>query len=148
MQLNTIQPAEGSVKNARRVGRGFTRGKTCGRGHKGYKSRSGSKRKPGFEGGQTPWYRRVPKFGFTAYSSLFAQSLPLSALNKCSNKVKEVKDITFDLKMLKLMGLVRKSTKKLKVYLSGEVTFPIKLVGINVTAGVKKAIEKAGGSVT
>ena len=142
MKLNTISPSEGSHKNAKRVGRGIGSGfgKTSGRGHKGLKSRSGGSVKPGFEGGQMPLQRRLPKFGFVSRKSLVRQEIRLSELNSLTSS-----EVT--LKSLRENGLVKKSTRLVKIILSGEVSKPFEIKGIAITRGAISAIESAGGSV-
>ncbi|MBA2690360.1 MAG: 50S ribosomal protein L15 [Burkholderiales bacterium] len=141
MQLNTIKPASGAKKARRRVGRGIGSGlgKTAGRGHKGQKSRSGGFHKVGFEGGQMPLQRRLPKRGFISFTATAAQ-VRLSDLNKLP--VAEI-----DLLALKQAGLVPKEARSAKVFLSGSLTKAVKLQGISVSAGARKAIEAAGGSI-
>jgi large subunit ribosomal protein L15 len=141
MYLNTIKPAEGSKKEARRVGRGIGSGygKTCGRGHKGQKSRTGGSIMTGFEGGQMPLQRRLPKIGFTSRVGRFTDEIRLHELNKFDDVV--------DLELLKQKNLVRQDTLRVKVFLSGEITKAVTLKGITATAGAKKAIEAAGGKV-
>lgn len=143
MRLNTIKPAEGSKKEARRVGRGIgsTLGKTCGRGHKGSYARTGKgKIKPGFEGGQMPLQRRLPKRGFKSVTLRFNAEITLGDLERLGQP--EV-----DLLALKQAGLVRGLTKVVKVIKNGELTRAVKLTGIGATAGAKAAIEAAGGSL-
>jgi large subunit ribosomal protein L15 len=142
MELNTIKPAEGSKKARRRVGRGIGSGlgKTAGRGHKGQKSRAGGYHKVGFEGGQMPLQRRLPKRGFKSQSLKFNGEVSLSALERLG--AAEV-----DLLTLKSAGLVAEIVKNVKVIKSGEITKAVKLNGIGATAGAKAAIEAAGGSV-
>jgi len=139
--LNTIKPAEGSKKAAKRVGRGIGSGfgKTCGRGHKGQKSRTGGSIMPGFEGGQMPLQRRLPKIGFTSRISRFTDEIRLHELNSFEDVV--------DLELLKQKNLVRKDTLNVKVILSGELNKAITTKGLRVTSGAKKAIEAAGGKV-
>ena len=141
--LNQLQPAAGSVKNKTRRGRGSSgkRGDTCGRGYKGQKSRSGGSVRPGFEGGQTPFYRVTPKSGFTCLKSLYREDLPLSILNKFS--ADEV--VTLDL--FKKHNLVRKSTAVLKLYLSGDLNGSHKVSGIRMTKGAKALLESKGGEI-
>jgi large subunit ribosomal protein L15 len=141
MRLNTIQPAEGSNRARKRVGRGIGSGlgKTAGRGHKGQKSRSGGFHKVGFEGGQMPLQRRLPKRGFISITTSAAQ-VRLGDLAKLPVD-------TIDLLVLKQAGLVPGEAKRAKVFLSGSVAKAVKLQGIAVTAGARKAIEAAGGSV-
>ncbi len=142
MQLNTLQPAEGSKKNAKRVGRGIGSGlgKTCGRGHKGQKSRSGGFSKVGFEGGQMPLQRRLPKVGFN--SRTFKNSAEVR-LHELSNIQAEV----IDLNALIAANIVPAITKKAKVIASGEISKAVSLKGLKVTPGARKAIEAAGGKI-
>lgn len=142
MQLNTIKPAEGSKKARRRVGRGIGSGlgKTAGRGHKGQKSRAGGYHKVGFEGGQMPLQRRLPKRGFKSQSLKFNAEIRLSDLERLG--AAEV-----DLLALKQAGLVPELAKNVKVIAAGELTLKVVLKGIGATAGAKAAIEKAGGSL-
>ncbi len=146
MDLNTIKPAEGAKKNRRRVGRGIGSGlgKTAGRGHKGQKSRAGGYHKVGFEGGQMPLQRRLPKRGFKSQSAKYNGQITLSALERLvtSTSVAEV-----DLLSLKQAGLVGELVKNVKVIKSGELKKAVKLTGIAATAGAKTAIEAAGGSL-
>lgn len=142
MELNTIQPAEGSKKARRRVGRGIGSGlgKTAGRGHKGQKSRAGGYHKVGFEGGQMPLQRRLPKRGFKSAQLKFNDEVTLADLEKLG--ADEV-----DLLALKAAKLVSQLAKNVKVIKSGEMTRKVALKGIGATAGAKAAIEAAGGSV-
>jgi large subunit ribosomal protein L15 len=142
MQLNTIKPADGSKKGRRRVGRGIGSGigKTAGRGHKGQKSRAGGFHKVGFEGGQMPLQRRLPKRGFKSQSLKYNAQVTLADLQKLG--VPEV-----DLLTLKQAGLVGELARVVKVVKSGELTAKVVLKGIGATAGAKVAIEAAGGSV-
>lgn len=142
MYLNTLKPAPGSTKEAKRVGRGIGSGlgKTCGRGHKGQKSRSGGQTKIGFEGGQMPLQRRLPKFGFTARKSRYSAEVRL-------NELSAMKDDVIELSTLIATNVVPLETRQAKVFLSGEITRAITLKGINVTKGAKAAIEAAGGKV-
>ncbi|MFT4194160.1 50S ribosomal protein L15 [Ottowia sp.] len=142
MELNTIQPAEGAKRGRRRVGRGIGSGlgKTSGRGHKGQKSRAGGYHKVGFEGGQMPLQRRLPKRGFKSASLKFNAEVTLSDLQRLG--AAEV-----DLLALKKAGLVREIVKVVKVIKSGELKAAVKLTGIGATAGAKAAIEAAGGSL-
>jgi large subunit ribosomal protein L15 len=142
MRLNTIQPAEGSKKPRRRVGRGIGSGlgKTSGRGHKGQKSRSGGFHKVGFEGGQMPLQRRLPKRGFVSRSRGDTVEVRLSDLARLP--VGEV-----DLLALKAAGVVSALAKSAKVIKAGKLDKAVKLTGIGVTKGAKAAIEAAGGSV-
>ena len=142
MELNTIKPAAGSKHAKRRVGRGIGSGlgKTAGRGHKGQKSRSGGYHKVGFEGGQMPLQRRLPKRGFKSHLLKFNAEVTLTALEQLG--APEV-----DILTLKQAGLVGELAKVVKVIKTGELTKAVKLNGIGVTAGAKAAIEAAGGSV-
>ena len=142
MELNTIKPAEGAKKARRRVGRGIGSGlgKTAGRGHKGQKSRSGGYHKVGFEGGQMPLQRRLPKRGFKSHLKKFNAEVTLAALERLG--ADEV-----DLLTLKQAGVVGELAKVVKVVKSGELTRKVVLKGIGATAGAKAAIEAAGGSV-
>jgi len=142
MRLNTIKPAEGSNKARRRVGRGIGSGlgKTAGRGHKGQKSRSGGFHKVGFEGGQMPLQRRLPKRGFISTTREDMAEVRLSDLAKLP-----VTDI--DLLALRSAGLVPSRAKGAKVILSGKLEKAVKLMGIGATKGARAAIEAAGGSV-
>jgi large subunit ribosomal protein L15 len=142
MFLNTIQASEGSRKKARRVGRGIgcTLGKTCGRGHKGQKARSGGFHKVGFEGGQMPLQRRLPKIGFTSQSSKYSAEVRLSELNGLTTEV-------IDLKALIDANIVPVFTKTAKVIKSGVVNKAVTVKGIKVTGGAKESIEAAGGKV-
>ncbi|MDC0075704.1 50S ribosomal protein L15 [Candidatus Thioglobus sp.] len=143
MNLNTLKPALGEKTLRKRVGRGMGSGmgKTAGRGHKGQKSRSGGFTKIGFEGGQMPLQRRLPKVGFTSRVSLITSQVTLSQLDKLSEK-----DITID--VLKKHNLVTKNISRVKVMLSGEINRPINLVGIKPTKGAKAAIEAAKGTIS
>jgi large subunit ribosomal protein L15 len=142
MDINTIKPAEGSKKPRRRVGRGIGSGlgKTAGRGHKGQKSRAGGYHKVGFEGGQMPLQRRLPKRGFKSAQLKYNGEVTLTDLERLG--ADEV-----DLLTLKAAGLVRELIKTVKVIKSGELTRKVMLKGIVATAGAKAAIEAAGGSV-
>jgi len=142
MQLNTIKPAAGSKKARRRVGRGMGSGlgKTAGRGHKGQKSRAGGFHKVGFEGGQMPLQRRLPKRGFKSALKKYAAEITLGELQRLDKD--EV-----DLLTLKAAGLVRELVKTVKVIKSGELKRKVSLKGIGATVGAKAAIEAAGGTV-
>ncbi|GIX24063.1 MULTISPECIES: 50S ribosomal protein L15 [Caldimonas] len=142
MQLNSIKPAAGSKHAKRRVGRGIGSGlgKTAGRGHKGQKSRAGGFHKVGFEGGQMPLQRRLPKRGFKSQSLKFNAEVRLSDLQRL-----EATEI--DLLALKQAGLVGELVRQVKVIASGELTRKVVLKGLAATAGAKKAIEAAGGSI-
>jgi large subunit ribosomal protein L15 len=142
MELNSIQPADGAKHAKRRVGRGIGSGlgKTAGRGHKGQKSRSGGFHKVGFEGGQMPLQRRLPKRGFKSLATPYKAEVRLSELD--SLPVTEI-----DVLALKQAGLVSELARSVRVILSGEVTKKITLKGLVATKGAKAAIEAAGGSV-
>ena len=142
MELNSIKPAAGAKKARRRVGRGIGSGlgKTAGRGHKGQKSRAGGFHKVGFEGGQMPLQRRLPKRGFKSASLKYNAEVTLADLEKFA--LDEV-----DLLALKQAGLVGEIAKVVKVIKSGELSRKVALKGIGATAGAKAAIEAAGGSV-
>lgn len=142
MQLNTIKPAEGSKHARRRVGRGIGSGlgKTAGRGHKGQKSRAGGYHKVGFEGGQMPLQRRLPKRGFKSTTLRFNAEVSLTALDRL-----EAAEV--DLLTLKKAGLVGELTRVVKVIKSGSIARAVKLTGVGATAGAKAAIEAAGGTV-
>ena len=146
MELNGIKPAAGAKHAKRRVGRGIGSGlgKTAGRGHKGQKSRAGGYHKVGFEGGQMPLQRRLPKRGFKSQSAKYNAQVTLAALDRLVNSSK-VADV--DLLTLKQAGLVGELIKSVKVIKSGELKTAVKLNGIAATAGAKAAIEAAGGSV-
>ena len=143
MQLNTLSPAEGEKKSRKRVGRGIGSGfgKTCGRGHEGQKSRSGGFSKVGFEGGQMPLQRRLPKVGFSSRVSIITSQVTLSEIDKL-----EETEITVD--VLKTHNLITKNIKRVKVMLSGEITRAVTLTGIKATKGARSAIEAAKGSVS
>ena len=142
MQLNTLKPAEGSKHAKRRVGRGIGSGlgKTAGRGHKGQKSRSGGFHKVGFEGGQMPLQRRLPKRGFTTIDQHLYAQIRLSDLEGLP--VDEI-----DVQVLKQAGVIGQGVKFAKVFKSGELSRKVSLKGISATAGARAAIEAAGGSL-
>lgn len=142
MHLNTLKPAAGSTKTAKRVGRGIGSGlgKTAGRGHKGQKSRSGGKPMIGFEGGQMPLQRRLPKFGFSARKSRFSAEVRLHELAAMDADVVE-------LSTLIAANVVPANTRQAKVFLSGEINKAVTLKGVKATKGAKAAIEAAGGKV-
>lgn len=143
MELNKLQPAEGSKKAARRVGRGIGSGlgKTCGRGHKGQKSRAGGFHKVGFEGGQMPLQRRLPKRGFVSLTAPFKAEVRLSEI--ATLPIDEI-----DLLSLKQAGVVALEALSAKVILSGSIDRKVVLRGIGATKGARAAIEAAGGSVS
>lgn len=142
LKLNELAPAPGSKKTAQRRGRGIGSGlgKTGGRGVKGQKSRSGSSIRSGFEGGQMPLYRRVPKFGFTSQMAMTTAEVRLSELNKIDGDVVSVET-------LKAANIIRNDMKRARIILSGDVTKAFTFKGVKVTKGAKEAIEAAGGSV-
>lgn len=142
MRLNTLKPAKGAKKSAKRVGRGIGSGsgKTCGRGHKGQKARSGYRQKQGFEGGQMPLQRRIPKSGFKSRVGITTAEVPLHALAKVSTKI-------VDLAALKVANLIGNGIKRAKIMLSGKLEKAVIVKGIKVTKGAQKAIEAAGGKV-
>ena len=142
MELNGIKPADGAKHYKRRVGRGIGSGigKTAGRGHKGQKSRAGGYHKVGFEGGQMPLQRRLPKRGFKSHLLQFNAEVTLTSLELLGA-------VDVDLLALKQAGLVSEKTKIVKVIKTGVITKTVKLNGIGATAGAKAAIEAAGGSV-
>jgi large subunit ribosomal protein L15 len=142
MELNDIKPADGAKKNKRRLGRGIGSGlgKTAGRGHKGQKSRAGGFHKVGFEGGQMPMQRRLPKRGFVSLTKADTAHVRLNELATVG--VDEI-----DLLVLKQAGVIKTSVRAAKVYLAGEIGKPIKLRGVAVTKGARAAIEAAGGSI-
>ncbi len=142
MRLNGLSPAPGSRPDKKRVGRGIGSGlgKTGGRGHKGLKSRSGGSVKPGFEGGQMPLQRRLPKFGFTSRKSLVRDEIRLAELNKI-----EGTEVTME--TLRSARLIGENTLYVKIILAGEVTRAMTVKGIKVTKGAQAAIEAAGGKV-
>lgn len=142
MKLNTIKPAAGSKPVAKRVGRGIGcgNGKTCGRGHKGQHSRAGGYHKVGFEGGQMPLHRRLPKFGFHSRVGMKTDEIRLSELAKLGSDV-------IDLKTLKQMGLVSSTIRYVKIIKSGHLNKAVTISGLRVTKGARAAIEDAGGKV-
>jgi len=142
MKLNSIQPAEGSRKTRKRVGRGIGSGlgKTGGRGHKGQKSRSGGYHKVGFEGGQMPLQRRLPKVGFHSAVNSKTRELRLYQLNS-------FKGDTVDLLALKEAGMVPGDTQRVRIIATGEIDRALTVRGVHVTAGAAKAIEAVGGKV-
>jgi large subunit ribosomal protein L15 len=142
MRLNSLSPAPGSKKDAKRVGRGIGSGlgKTAGRGHKGQKSRSGGKVSPGFEGGQMPLQKRLPKYGFTSRIARTTAQVRLGELNRVEGEV-------VDIAALKAANLVRGDVTRARVFLSGEVGRALTVKGLAVTKGARAAIEQAGGKV-
>ena len=142
MQLNTLKPGAGSRSPSKRVGRGMGSGtgKTCGRGHKGQKSRSGGRVRPGFEGGQQPLQMRLPKFGFNSAKARITAEVTLS-------EVASVEADVIDVQALIDADLLKGTMKRAKVILSGKIEKAVKLKGIRVTKGARAAIEAAGGSI-
>jgi large subunit ribosomal protein L15 len=142
MRLNTLKPAEGSRPDGKRVGRGIGSGlgKTCGRGHKGQKSRAGGFHKVGFEGGQMPLQRRLPKVGFRSRKGRVTGEVRLDELAK-------VQAEQVDMEALYAADILPRTIHRAKVILSGSIDKPVSLVGIGVTKGARAAIEAAGGSV-
>ena len=142
MKLNTLAPAPGANKDSKRAGRGIGSGlgKTGGRGHKGQKSRSGGSVKPGFEGGQMPLQRRLPKFGFTSRVSFVTDQVTLSEIAKVDGDV-------VSLETLKAAGLIKKEMQNVKVILSGKIDRAVTISGLGVTKGALEAINAAGGKV-
>ncbi len=142
MRLNNLHPGKGSNKPQKRKGRGIGSGlgKTCGRGHKGQKSRSGGFHKTGFEGGQMPLQRRLPKYGFKSRTAKFCEEIRLDAFENTEFD-------TIDLELLKRENFIRRATKKVKIIGSGDITKSIKFIGIKATKSAAKQIEKAGGAL-
>ena len=142
MELNKLSPASGSTKTKKRVGRGVASGwgKPCGSGHKGQKSRSGGKVKPGFEGGQMPLQMRLPKYGFTSRIGQVTSEVRTSELNK-------VEGGNISIETLKKSGVITSGTKRVKIMLSGKVDKKLTIQGLPVSKGAREAIEKAGGEI-
>jgi large subunit ribosomal protein L15 len=142
MFLNTIKPKAGAKTKPKRLGRGIGSGlgKTCGRGHKGQKARAGGYHKVGFEGGQMPLQRRVPKFGFTSRASLFRDEVRLDDLKK-------VKEDIIDLLALQTANLISRNVKQVKIINSGKLEHPVTIRGLAVTKGAKAVIESLGGRI-
>ncbi len=142
MQLNDIKPTKGSRKSANRVGRGIGsgNGKTCGRGHKGQSSRSGGFHKVGFEGGQMPLQRRLPKVGFSSIVGRTTAEVRLDELAKVDADV-------VDLNALQDAGILSRNMKRAKVFLSGKIDKAVTIQGLGVTKGARAAIETAGGEI-
>lgn len=142
MELNTLSPAPGHKHSKKRVGRGIGSGlgKTGGRGHKGLKSRSGGTVKPGFEGGQMPLRKRLPKYGFTSRVGRTIEEVRLAELSKVNADV-------IDLAALKAADIIGENATRAKIFLSGEINKAVTVQGIGVTKGAKAAIEAAGGKV-
>ena len=142
MRLNSLSPAPGSRRAAKRVGRGIGSGygKTAGRGHKGQKARSGGKVAAGFEGGQMPLQKRLPKYGFTSRIARTTAQIRLAELGKVAGDVA-------DIQALKDADVVRDDVQRVRVFLSGELDRAVTVKGLTVSKGAREAIEKAGGSV-
>lgn len=142
MRLNTLSPAPGRNKEAKRVGRGIGSGsgKTAGRGHKGQKSRSGGRVRPGFEGGQMPLQKRLPKYGFTSRISRVSSQIRLSELNLIDGGI-------VDIGALRTAGLINNNISRAKIFLSGELNKALTLKGIGATKGAIAAIKAAGGKI-
>ena len=142
MKLNTLRPTDGRVTTRKRVGRGIGSGlgKTGGRGHKGQTSRSGGSIRPGFEGGQMPLQKRLPKYGFTSRIASVTSQVTLSELDSIDEKV-------INIEVLKSNGIIRNLTAKVKVFSSGQITKPVVLEGIAVSNGAREAIVSAGGTI-
>ena len=142
MRLNTLAPAPGHKSDKKRVGRGIGsgNGKTAGRGHKGLKARSGGKVRVGFEGGQMPLQKRLPKFGFTSRIGMVTAEIRLSALNSIEGDI-------VDLEALRTADLINANIKRAKIFLSGELKKSLIVKGFAVTKGAKAAIEAAGGKI-
>ena len=142
MKLNTLRPADGRVTRRKRVGRGIGSGlgKTGGRGQKGQTSRSGGSIRPGFEGGQMPLQKRLPKYGFTSRIASVTSQVTLSELDSIDEKV-------INIEVLKSNGIIRNLTAKVKVFSSGQITKPVVLEGIAVSNGAREAIVSAGGTI-
>jgi large subunit ribosomal protein L15 len=144
MDLNTLKPAPGSKPAGKRLGRGIGsgKGKTCGKGHKGQKARAGGYHKVGFEGGQMPIQRRIPKSGFRSRKALVREEIRLSDLNKINSDVAVI-----DLAALLAGGLIRNTTKFVKLIAFGDITRAVTIRGLPITAGARKAVEAAGGKI-
>jgi len=142
MRLNTLSPAPGRNKEAKRVGRGIGSGlgETAGRGHKGQKSRSGGRVRPGFEGGQMPLQKRLPKYGFTSRISRVSSQIRLSELNLIDGGI-------VDIGALRTAGLINNNISRAKIFLSGELNKALTLKGIGATKGAIAAIKAAGGKI-
>ena len=142
MRLNTLSPAPGSRPAAKRVGRGIGSGsgKTCGRGHKGQKARTGGGIRPGFEGGQMPMQKRLPKYGFSSRVSRVSAQIRTSELNAVSEEL-------IDLGALKRANLIGTHIEQAKIFLSGDVAQAVTIRGLGVSKGAREMIEKAGGKI-
>lgn len=142
MQLNTLSPAAGAKTGKKRVGRGIGSGlgKTCGRGHKGQKERAGGFHKVGFEGGQMPLHRRLPKVGFVSKKAMITAEIRLSELEKVDGEV-------VDLQSLRKANVISGAIKRAKIIASGEICKAVTVKGLGATAGARRAIEAAGGKI-
>ena len=142
MRLNSIRPTAGAKQDRKRVGRGIGSGlgKTCGRGHKGQKSRTGGYHKVGFEGGQMPLQRRLPKIGFHSMIGRYTAEIRLDELQKLGDEV-------IDLDVLQKAGLINRSIRRAKIILSGQLERAVTVRGLGVTKGARAAIESAGGKI-
>lgn len=142
MHLNELKPGTGAKPSAKRLGRGIGSGlgKTCGRGHKGQRARAGGFHKLGFEGGQMPIQRRLPKFGFTSHKALVTTEVRLSELNRVEAK-------TIDLKALHDANIINSKVKYVKIIANGEINKSVHISGLGVTRGARASIEAAGGKV-
>ena len=142
MRLNTLSPAPGAKTAPKRVGRGIGSGlgKTCGRGHKGQRARKSGNVRPGFEGGQMPLQKRLPKYGFTSRVSLFAAEVRLVELNTVDASV-------IDMEALRAANIIGHNVKTVKIFLSGEIKKPVTVKGLLVSKGARAAIETAGGKI-
>ncbi len=142
MHLNTLAPAHGSRQSRKRLGRGIGSGfgKTSGRGHKGQKSRSGSSIRRGFEGGQMPLYRRLPKFGFNSRKKNITTEVRLSDLSNLSTNI-------INLDILKKENIIKKNIKYAKIILSGKLKVSLIIQGLLITKGARAEIEKSGGKI-
>ena len=142
MRLNSLSPAPGRIKEAKRVGRGIGSGlgKTGGRGHKGQKARAGGRVRPGFEGGQMPLQKRLPKFGFSSRLARVTAEIRTAELNGVDAEV-------IDLEALRKAGLINSAIERAKIFLAGDVTRAVTVKGLGVTKGARQAIEAAGGKV-
>ena len=147
-RLNSLKPAERSKRSAKRVGRGpgSGTGKTCGRGQKGQKSRSGSSMPPWFEGGQLPLQMRVPKFGFRSRIGMTTGEVRLGDLEKALDRTGAEGDVV-DLEVLKAANVLSRNVKRARIMLSGSIGRPVTVRGLGVTRGARAAIEAAGGSI-
>ena len=147
-QLNSLKPAAGSKRAAKRVGRGngAGTGKTCGRGQKGQKSRSGSSMPPWFEGGQLPLQMRVPKFGFRSRIGMSTAEVRLGDLEKALDRAGGEGDVV-DLEVLKAANVLSRNVKRARIMLSGTIGRPVTVKGLGVTRGARAAIEAAGGTI-